>query len=249
MLTGSLQREGDRLRVTAQLSRASDRRQIWAQQYDEKFTDIFAIEDAIAGRVATSLVTDISLRDRATLTRRETRNPDAYDLYLRARDQWALRTAATVRTSIRMYQQAIAIQADFALAYAGLADSYNLAVSGIAPLTRAPLAKAAAERALALDPLSAEAHTALAFQDYKFEWKWKEADREFRRAIELNPRYTLAHHWYGEFLKLLMRHDESIREFRKAMELDPFSFPYITILSCRCSMRAESPRHESLPTK
>jgi TolB-like protein/Flp pilus assembly protein TadD len=225
VLTGSVQRAGDRLRVTAQLSRASDRRQIWAQQYDETFTGVFGIQDAIAQRVAASLVKEVSSRDRATLTHHEALNTDAYDLYLRAREQWALRTPATIRLAIRMYKEAIAIQPDFALAYAGLADSYNLAVSGMAPLERAPLAKAAAIKAVALDPECAEAHTALAFLDYKFEWKWDEADREFRRAIELNPRYTLAHHWYGEFLKLLMRHDDSIREFRKAVELDPFSIP------------------------
>jgi serine/threonine-protein kinase len=233
VLTGSVQREGDRLRVTAQLSRASDRAQIWAEHYDETFTGIFGIQDAIAERVATSLVAEISPRDRAMLTRHETRNSEAYDLYLRAREQWALRTPNTIRTAIKMYRQAIAIEPNFALAYAGLADSYNLAVSGMAPLTRAPLAKAAAERAIALDPQSAEAHTAMAFQEYKFEWKWEDADREFRQAIDLNPHYALAHHWYGEFLKLLMRHDESVREFRQAVEADPFSIPirYDFILS------------------
>jgi eukaryotic-like serine/threonine-protein kinase len=225
VLTGSVQRAGDRLRITAQLSRVADRGEIWARQYDEAFTSIFAIQDAIAQRVATSLVTELSPDDRARLIRHDARNADAYDLYLRAREQWARRTPASIALAIRMYQQAIAIEPDFALAYAGRADCYNLAVSGMAPLTRAPLARAAAERALALDPTSAEAHTAMAFLEYKFEWKWEEADREFRRAVELNPRYTLAHHWYGEFLKLQMRHDESIRQFEQAMALDPFSIP------------------------
>jgi tetratricopeptide (TPR) repeat protein len=170
-------------------------------------------------------VSEISPGDRAILTRHESRNSEAYDLYLRAREQWARRTPKAIRTAIKMYQQAIAIEPDFALGYAGLADSYNLATSGLAPLTRAPLARAAAQRALALDPQSAEAHTAMAFSEYKFEWKWEDADREFKRAIALNPRYALAHHWYGEFLKLLMRHDEAIHEFRQAVEADPFSIP------------------------
>ncbi|MCU1257484.1 MAG: pknB 23 [Bryobacterales bacterium] len=152
VLTGSVQRAGERLRVIAQLSRTSDRRQIWAQQYDQTFTGVFGIQDAIAERVAGSLVKEISPRDRAALTRHDTLNTGAYDLYLRAREQWALRTPATIRTAIRMYQDAIAIQPDFALAHAGLADSYNLAVSGMAPLARAPLAKAAAAKAIALDP-------------------------------------------------------------------------------------------------
>ncbi len=251
VLTGSVQREGDRLRVTAQLSRASDRAQIWAEHYDETFTGIFGIQDAIAERVATSLVAEISPRDRAMLTRHETRNSEAYDLYLRAREQWALRTPNTIRTAIKMYRQAIAIEPNFALAYAGLADSYNLAVSGMAPLARAPLAKAAAERAIALDPQSAEAHTAMAFQEYKFEWKWEDADREFRRAIDLNPHYALAHHWYGEFLKLLMRHDESAREFRQAVEADPFSIPIrydfiLSLINARRIAEARTVLNESM---
>src|SRR5262249_14819358 len=145
------------------------------------------------------------------------------DLYLRAREQWALRTPATIRTAIKMYQQAIAIEPGFALAWAGLADSYNLTVSNVAPQTRGPLAKAAAERALALDPGSAEAHTAMAFAFYKFGWKWDDADREFQQAIKLNPRYALAHHWYGEFLKLLARYDASVAQFHQAVDADPFS--------------------------
>jgi len=233
VLTGSVQRLGERLRVTAHLSRVADHGQIWAAQYDQVFTGIFDIQDAIAERVAENLVSEVSPSDRALLTRHESRSSAAYDLYLRAREQWALRTPPTIRTAIKMYQQAISIEPNFALAYAGLADSYNLAVSGLPPSTRAPLARAAAERALALDPQSAEAHTAMAFLEYKFEWKWEDADREFRKAIVLNPRYALAHHWYGEFLKLINRHDDSIREFRQAVEADPFSIPirYDFILS------------------
>src|SRR5258708_6599775 len=198
---------------------------MWAERFDQNFTNIFDVEDAIAERIAANFVGDLSPRDRLALRRRETRNPEAYDLYLRARDQWALRTPESIRTAIRMYQNAIAIDPAFALAYAGLADSYNLTASGMSPRIRAPLARAAALRALALDPESAEAHTAMAFLDYKFDWKWDDADREFRRAIELNPKYALAHHWYGECLKLRMRTDESARELRSAIDVDPLSIP------------------------
>ncbi len=225
VLTGTLQRSGDRLRVTARLSRVSNREQIWAAQYDEVFTGIFGIQDAISEKVAANLVTGITPGDRALLTHHEISNSGAYDTYLRARQQWDLRTPGSIRSAIDLYRQAIAIQPDFALAYAGLADSYNLAASGMAPLARAPLARAAAERALALDPQSGEAYTAMAFLTYKFEWKWHDADQEFREAIALNPHYALAHHWYGEMLKLRMRHDDSIREFRQAVEADPFSIP------------------------
>jgi TolB-like protein/Flp pilus assembly protein TadD len=225
VLTGTVQRAGDRLRVTARLSRVSNREQIWAAQYDEVFTGIFGIQDEISERVAANLVSRITPGDRALLKHHEISNPQAYDLYLRARQQWDLRSPGPIRSAIDMYRQAIAIQPDFALAYAGLADSYNLAASGMPPLVRAPLARAAAQRALTFDPQSAEARTAMAFLTYKFDWKWDDADREFRSAIALNPHYALAHHWYGEMLKLRMRHDDSVREFRQAVEADPFSIP------------------------
>ncbi|HTW66056.1 MAG TPA: protein kinase [Bryobacteraceae bacterium] len=225
VLTGSVLRSGDRLRVTAQLSSAAGRNEIWAEHYDENFTSIFAIQDSIAARVAGNLAQQLTANDRRVLTRHPARNSSAYDLYLRARDQWAARTPASIRLSIRMYQRAIAIEPDFALAWAGLADSYNLAASGVSPAIRGPLARTAAQHALAIDPHSAEAHTAMAFALYKFEWKWDNADREFQRAIALNPHYALAHHWYGEFLKLTGWYAASEAEFRRAIEDDPFSIP------------------------
>jgi TolB-like protein len=225
VLTGTVDREGAELRVTAQLARTADRTQIWASRFDELFTDILTVEDTIAGRIASNLLTDMPSKGRETLKHRETENVQAYDLYLRAREQWARRTPESIRVAIRMYQDAIALDPRFSLAYAGLADCYNLTVSGLEPSVRFPLARTAVMQAIALDPQSAAAHTANAFMLYKFEWKWKEAEREFRLAIQLDPSYVQAHHWFGEFLKLLMRHDESIAEFRKAIDLDPFSMP------------------------
>jgi tetratricopeptide (TPR) repeat protein len=122
-----------------------------------------------------------------------------------------------------MYRHAIELDPNFSLAYTGLADCYNLTASGLAAQARFPLARAAATRAIDLDPRSGAAHTARAFMLYKFEWKWQESEQEFRRAIGFDPSYALAHHWFGEALKLQMRHDESIAEFKRAMELDPFS--------------------------
>jgi serine/threonine-protein kinase len=225
VLTGSVQRSGDALRVTAQLSRVSTGDQIWAAHFDETFADIFAIQDAIAERIADNLATRLSPRDRAALERHASANPEAYELYLRAREQWARRTHESIATSIRMYQRAIEMEPGFALAYAGLADAYNLTASGMLPRVRFPLARAAAEKALALDPGSAEAHTALAFCEYKLEWQFADAEREFRTAIALDPKYPLARHWFGEFLKLLGRFDEADAQFRQGLAVDPFSLP------------------------
>jgi DNA-binding winged helix-turn-helix (wHTH) protein/TolB-like protein len=225
VLTGSVQRAGDQLRVTAQLARVADGGLLWAGRFDEPFTDIFGVQDAIAERIATRLLLDLSDSDRAALTRRETKNTEAYDLYLRARTEWARRTPESVRSAIALYEKAISIDPQFALAYAGLADSYNLTHSGIPTAIRFPRAKAAAERAIALDPRSAEAHTSLGFQLYKFEWKWAESQKAFQTAIALNPKYTLAHHWYGELLGMLKKDREAMVEFEKALTLAPDSVP------------------------
>ena len=223
VLTGSVQRSGDKLRVTAQLSRVGDGGQLWAGRFDERFTDIFTVQDAIAERIAARLLTDLSAGDRVALKRRDTTNTEAYEFYLRAREQWSRRTPESVRTAIRLYEKATAIDPQFARAHAGLADCYNLTHSGIPASVRFPLAKAAAQKAIALDPRSAEAHTSLAFQLYKFEWQWEESQREFRKAIALNPDYTLAHHWYAELLGRLGHDREAMQEFEKALALAPDS--------------------------
>lgn len=223
VLTGSLQRDGDRLRVTAQLSRAADRRQMWAARFDEKFTDIFAVQDAMAERIAASLLSELSDTERSALRRRETTSSEAYDLYLRGRAQWSRRSPTSIRQAIAMYRDATRIDPQFALAYAGLADAYAITASGLPGRTRFPLAKAAAATALRLDDRLAEAHTALAFVTYKADWNWASSEREFVRALELDPDYPLARHWYAEMLGLIGRPEESAVQFERARELDPWS--------------------------
>lgn len=223
VLTGSVQRDGDQLRVTAQLSRASDRSQLWAGRFDQPFTDIFAVEDALAERIASSLITNLSSTDRAALRRRETPDAAAYELYLKGRELWNRRTPESIRSAISLYQDAIGLDSGFVLAHAGLADAYAITASGLPGLTRYPLAKAAARRAVELNDQSADAHNALAFVTYKSEWKWAEAEREFTRAIELNPNLVLARHWYAEMLGLIGRYDDATVQFRRARELDPLS--------------------------
>ncbi|HYE86204.1 MAG TPA: tetratricopeptide repeat protein, partial [Vicinamibacterales bacterium] len=236
VLSGSVQRDADRLRVTAQLSRAGDGQILWNESFDQSFTDIFAVQDAIAERLAAGVVRGLSSSDRALLTRRYTSNAEAYDLYLRAREQWTRRTPEAVRAAIRMYDNAIALDPSFALAYAGLADAYNITRSGLPAAVRYPLAKGAAERAVALDPHLSEAHTSLGFLRYKFEQNWPDAEAEFVRAIELNPINALARHWHAESLFLRGRYDESLGEYRRALELDPFSTA-LYYDAVRCAVR------------
>jgi len=150
-------------------------------------------------------------------------DPEVLALTLRARESWRLRTPPSVQQAVALYEQAIALDPSFPLAYAGLADCYNLTMSGLPTGVRATRAIANAERALALDPGLAEAHTALAFARYKFAWKWKEAEEGFRRAIAADPSYALAHHWYGEMLAFLGRHGEAITHLKQAIALDPSS--------------------------
>lgn len=222
VLSGSLQRAGDRLRVTVQLSRVSDRGQIWAGTFDEEFTDIFSVQDAIADRIALSVHRDVSSREADSLHRRETNNVDAYELYLKGRERFSRRTMASIRSAIEMYEGAITLDPQFALAYAGIADAYATTASGLAPAVRRPRAKAAAERAVALSPALAEARVALGFVSYKFEWNWGLAERELRRAIEIDPRHSFAFHQLGEMHKLQGKWDEAIADFSRAHELDPY---------------------------
>jgi tetratricopeptide (TPR) repeat protein len=161
----------------------------------------------------------------AKLAAHYTANEEARRFYLEGRFYWAKRTPDFVHKAITRYEEALCLDPNYALAYSGLADSYAITASGLPAPERSLKAKSAAERALALDETSAEAHTSLAFILYKFEWNWPEAEQHFRRAIQLNPTYSLAHHWFGEFLVLRGRPDEGLAELRKAKSLNPLSLP------------------------
>lgn len=222
VLSGTLQRSGDRLRVTVQLSRVADKGQIWAGTFDEDFTDIFSVQDAIADRIALSVQRDVSSRERDTLHRRETDNVEAYELYLKGREQWSRRTMASIQSAIAMYEAAILLDPQFALAYAGIADAFATTASGLPPALRRPRAKIAAEKAVALNPDLPEARVALGFVSYKFEWNWALAEQELQRAIEIAPRHSFAFHQLGEMHKLQGKWDEAINDFTRARALDPY---------------------------
>lgn len=221
VLTGTIQRTKDRLVVSAEVSRVADGVRLGAWSFDTTPGEILNVQNQIAEQIAVRFDRDLSAVAHAQLLRRDTSSADAYDLFLRAREKWGRRTPASVQEAIALYNQALALDPKFVRAYAGLANCYSLASSGLTAKARYPLAKLNAETALALDPDSAEAHTAVAFMRYKFEWRWKDAEVEFQKAIALDPRGPLARHWHGEFLGLMGRSSDGVDELKRALELDP----------------------------
>jgi DNA-binding winged helix-turn-helix (wHTH) protein/TolB-like protein/Tfp pilus assembly protein PilF len=225
VLDGSIQRAGDRIRVTVRLLSVEDGATVWAGQFDEPFTDIFAVQDAISDHVTRSLAVRLSTGEKRLLAKRYTDNVAAYELYLKGRFFWNKRTDDGMKNAIDYFRQAIAMAPDYSLAYSGLADSYALLsiVGNIAPHQTFPQAREAAERALALDDTLAEAHTSLAFVKEAFDWDWGGADRAYRRALDLDPNYPSAHHRHGLFLCVLARCDEGLAQLEQARQLDPTS--------------------------
>jgi TolB-like protein/Tfp pilus assembly protein PilF len=223
VLEGSVQKAGDTVRVNVQLINAATQAHLWAESYDRKLTDIFAVESDIATTVAETLQAKLTGSEKTAIAKRPTENPEAHELYLKGRFFWNKRTGADLRTAIEYFNQALGKDPNYALAYAGLADSYCLlsAYGAASRLDSLPQAKAAAEKALELDDTLAEAHTSLGnvLRGYDLEQSLK----EFERAIELNPNYATAHHWYGELLGATGRFDEGIAELKRAQQLDPLS--------------------------
>jgi serine/threonine-protein kinase len=221
VLSGTVSRAGDTLTLDLKLAGVADGKQLWVGRYQEPFTNIFAMRSAISEKVASTLIPDVGRM--SAHPRRETGNSEAYELYLRGREQWARRTPASIRAAIDLFERASVADPMFAPAYSGAAEAYALTASGLPPQDRFPKAKAAALKALDLDEGLASAHNALAFISYKWEWQWDVADREFNRALQLQPDDVLARHWYSEFLSIIGRHDAAIAGFARARALDPYS--------------------------
>jgi adenylate cyclase len=226
VLEGSVQRAGERVRITAQLIEARTDAHLWADTYDRNLEDIFAIQSEVAERIATSLKAALTPAEKARLESRPTDSVEAYEWFLKGRYFLAKRTAATLRHAAGWFRKAVEADPEFALAWSGLADA-----CGLLPLYSAtpaeeilPEARAAAERALALDPGLGEVHASLGNVAQR-EWNWREADSEFRRSIELSPGYATAHHWYGLLLRFQRRQAEALKELQLALELDPLSLP------------------------
>ena len=225
VLEGSVAKSGNKLRITAQLINVADGFHLWSDTYDRELTDIFAIQDDLSRSIVAVLQVKLSGDDTKALTKRKPTSVVAYNLYLKGRYFWNRRTEAGLNTSIDYFQQAIDLDPTYALAYAGLADAYNIlgVWQYLEPSEAFIKGRAAAKKALEIDETLAEAHVVLAESQFYHDWDWSGAETEFRRAIELNPNYASAHQWYAEFLSFMGRHDEARTEINKALELDPLS--------------------------
>jgi DNA-binding winged helix-turn-helix (wHTH) protein/TolB-like protein len=225
VLDGRIQLTAERVRVTVQLLRVQDGKQLWADKFDEKFTDIFALQDVISERVTSALALQLTGSQQDRLTKRYTENAEAYQLYLKGRYFWNKRTGESLQKGIEYFRQAIEKDSRYALAHAGLADSYIILGNfGLLPPNEAyPKAKVAAEEALKVDPDLVEAQVSLAFVKCLFERDWQEAEAGFKRALELNPNYGPAHQWYGVSLAGAGRLDEAVAQVKRAQQVDPLS--------------------------
>ena len=222
VLEGTVRRSGSRLRITAQLTSTDDGRLIWSQRYDRRLDDVFAIQDELARTIVATLRATW-LADLSTASiKRHTENVRAYALYLKGRYEWNRRTQEGVTEGIRYFEQAIAADPTYALAYTGLSDCYALELDyRSVPVARGfELAKEYALKAIALDDGLAEAYASLAWVRFIHDWEWKRAGEEFRRAIELDPRYASAHQWYAFLLAALGNTGEALVEGHTAVELD-----------------------------
>jgi len=226
ILEGSVQKASDQVRVNVQLINALTDAHLWADTYDRKLTDIFAVETEIAKAIADTLQAKLTGSEQHVIAARPTESTEAHQLYLKGRYFWNKRTGNDLKKSIDYFQQAIAVDPNYALAYAGVADAYVWLPGYTAGTPRDcyPKAKAAATKALQLDDTLAEAHTTLALAIWLYDFDSAQAIREFQRAIELNPNYAIAHQQYGNnTLAALGRFDDAIVEGKRAVELDPLS--------------------------
>ena len=225
VLEGSIRRAGRRLRVTTQLINVADGFLLWSESFDREAEDVFAIQDEIARAISSALRGRLLDPRAEALVRRPTQDLEAYQLYLKGRQSWNRRTEQDLQDARRAFEEALARDPAFALAHAGMADTWALLgfYSAVPPGDAYPRAKQAARQALDIDPALAEAYPAFAYSAMYYDWDWVEAEQGFRRAIELHPGYANAHQWYGNFLSVMGRAEEAIATFERALALDPLS--------------------------
>jgi TolB-like protein/Flp pilus assembly protein TadD len=225
LLLGRVVQRGQDLTLYLELVDATTGNQIWGGQYNRKQADLVSLQTEIARDVSNKLKTKLSGAEEQKVTKNHTENAEAYQLYLKGKYHWNKRTRAHVIKSVDYFKQAIDKDPLYALAYAGLAEAYILTPTYTAdsPNDAYPKARAAAIKALELDETLAEAHTALAGIMSDYDWNFEQAEKEFKRALELNPNYAGARHWYAEYLLAMNRRDEALAEIKRARELDPLS--------------------------
>ncbi|HEY6970920.1 MAG TPA: tetratricopeptide repeat protein [Candidatus Angelobacter sp.] len=228
VLEGSIRRDSDKVRITAQLIQMKDQTHLWSRQYDRELSSLLVLQEEIAQEIADEIQLTLGQQPRRSAATQAALSPQtyaAYDLYLKGRFFWNKRTAQGFQQAVEYFQQTIAKEPSYARAYAGLADSYAMmSIYSVAPQNEfMPKARAAALRALEIDEKLAEAHASLALIAEQYDWDWQAAEKEFRRAIQLDPNYATAHQWYAECLAFQGRFDEALAESERARQLDPLS--------------------------
>ena len=227
VVEGTVLRSGDQVRITAQLIEAATDKHLWSQSYEGELRDTLTLQNKVASAIADQIRINLNPQEQAALKNTKFVNPQAYEFYLKGRYFWNKRTADGLKVALAYFNQAVDEDPKYAQAYSGLADTYALLgdwqYAAMTPKEALPKAKAAAIKALELDSTLGEAHNSLAFVLDGFDWDLDAGGKEFRRAIDLNPSYATAHHWFAWHLSLLGRYDEAIAEMRKAENLDPLS--------------------------
>ncbi len=225
LVEGSVRKVGDRVRITAQLIDVAEGFHLWTERYDREMEDVFAIQDEVARAIVETLKAKLGGVEDAPIVKPGTEDVEAYNLYLRGRYHWNLRTAGELEKGIRLFQQAIAIDNRYALAWSGLADSYNILgwYRHIPTLDAYAKTVAAASSAVALDDSLAEPYTSLAYARFLYGWDWEGAEEGFQAAIERNPNYAVTRHFYAEFLMAMGRMTEAVEQMDLGHALDPLS--------------------------
>ena len=230
LLLGWVNQRANNVSIGVELVEGSDSSQIWGEQYTRKFTNVVKIQEEVVKDISTKLKLKLTRKEKKHLSKQYKVDNEAYQLFLKGRYHWNKRTADNFKQSIYFYEQAIEKDPAYALAYSGLSDSYALiGIYGYLPAKDVwPKAKAAALKAMEIDPDMAEAHNALGAVESSYEWNWAKAEKTFQHSIALNPNYATAHQWYAGQLRILGKFDDSLREIRKAQGIDPLSLQIST---------------------
>jgi TolB-like protein/Flp pilus assembly protein TadD len=225
VLVGRVGRVGDRLVINTELIDVSDGTQLWGAEYDNNLSDILTVQEEISRKISEKLRLRLTGADQQKLAKRDTADTGAYELYLKGRYFWNKREEPGLRNGIKYFKEAEEKDPTYALAYSGLADSYALLVDigVVPPVEEMPKAKAAAQRAVDIDPLLAEGYTSRAFVKLAYDWDWLGAQSDFKKALELNPKYATAHQWYASYLMQIGKFDQAKKEIQEAHQLDPLS--------------------------